>query len=97
MPSGQALDSASGLCAARFPLLLLSTRYSGFSFDAATFELWGALLHGGRLVGISKDITERKTAEEQLEQELEKYLSVVSAVAHTIWVCRTQRARGCWR
>ncbi|MCP4663284.1 MAG: amino acid adenylation domain-containing protein, partial [bacterium] len=28
---------------------------SNTSFDAATFELWGALLHGGRLVGISKD------------------------------------------
>ncbi|MCP4574562.1 MAG: AMP-binding protein, partial [bacterium] len=28
---------------------------SNTSFDAATFELWGALLHGGQLVGISKD------------------------------------------
>jgi amino acid adenylation domain-containing protein len=30
---------------------------SNATFDAATFEIWGALLHGACLVGISKDIT----------------------------------------
>ena len=29
---------------------------SNISFDAATFELWGALLHGGQLVIITKDV-----------------------------------------
>mgnify|MGYP000963431175 CR=1 FL=1 len=29
---------------------------SNASFDAATFEIWGALLHGGQLVGVPKDV-----------------------------------------
>lgn len=29
---------------------------SNCSFDAATFEIWGALLHGARIVGITKDV-----------------------------------------
>ncbi|KAB8321061.1 amino acid adenylation domain-containing protein [Tolypothrix campylonemoides VB511288] len=29
---------------------------SNISFDAATFEIWGALVHGAQLIGITKDI-----------------------------------------
>ncbi|MCP4103950.1 MAG: amino acid adenylation domain-containing protein [Desulfobacteraceae bacterium] len=48
--------------------LLLNTNYvkiessdrvaqaSNASFDAATFEIWGSLLHGARLIGIPRDI-----------------------------------------
>nr|UYH37511.1 amino acid adenylation domain-containing protein [Myxococcaceae bacterium MCy9487] len=49
--------------------LVLGTRYvrleptdriaqaSNASFDAATFEIWGALLHGAAVVGVARDVT----------------------------------------
>ncbi len=40
---------------------------SNTAFDAATFELWGALLNGGRLVGITKEVA---LAPQQLAAEI---------------------------
>ncbi|OYD97753.1 non-ribosomal peptide synthetase [Nostoc sp. 'Peltigera membranacea cyanobiont' 210A] len=48
------------VCNANYINLLPSDKVaqaSNASFDAATFEIWGALLNGAQLVGITKDVT----------------------------------------
>ena len=42
---------------------------SNASFDALTFELWGALLHGGQVIGISKEVA---LSPEEFVAELEQ-------------------------
>ena len=47
------------VCNTNFVALNNSARIaqaSNASFDAFTFELWGALLHGGQLIGVSKEV-----------------------------------------
>jgi PAS domain S-box-containing protein len=55
---------------------------SGRWFLATKVPLKDANGQAAGLVGISKDITERKRAEEKLERDLERFLAVVSAAAH---------------
>ena len=53
---------------------------SNVSFDAATFELWGALLHGARLVILDKDLilSPREFAAELQAQQISKMFLTTS-------------------
>jgi amino acid adenylation domain-containing protein len=53
---------------------------SNSSFDAATFEVWGALLHGGRLIGVPRE-TLLSPAEFAVFLEREKITSLFLTVA----------------
>lgn len=53
----------------RFDPSVVMAQVSNASFDAATFEIWGALLNGGRLVVITKDVVlEPREFAEQLRR-----------------------------
>ncbi|RKG66644.1 non-ribosomal peptide synthetase, partial [Corallococcus terminator] len=70
---------------------------SNASFDAATFEVWGALVHGGRLVGVTRDVALSPTAfAAYLRDERISTLFVTTAlfnqlVAHSAEMFRTLR------
>ncbi|HEX5752319.1 MAG TPA: amino acid adenylation domain-containing protein, partial [Archangium sp.] len=54
---------------------------SNASFDAATFELWGALLNGARVVGVPKEVAlEARTLGEHLERTRINVLFVTTAL-----------------
>ena len=56
---------------------------SNLSFDAATFELWGALLNGAQLIGIDRDVTLSPLAfAAQLQQQQISVLFLTTALFH---------------
>jgi amino acid adenylation domain-containing protein len=58
---------------------------SNCSFDAATFEIWGALLHGARLVGIKTDVAiSPKEFAAQIQQKKISALFLTTALFNQI-------------
>jgi amino acid adenylation domain-containing protein len=58
---------------------------SNTSFDAATFEIWGALLHGAQLVGINRDVLlSSHDFALQLQQQGITVLFLTTALFHQI-------------
>ncbi len=58
---------------------------STVAFDAATFEIWGALIHGARLVLLEKDVVlSPYTLDQQIRQERISVLFLTTAVFHQI-------------
>ena len=65
---------------------------ASISFDAATFEIWGALLNGARLVGVSKATLLSTTALDTLiRMESVNTLFITTALFHEL----SRRAPGC--
>jgi surfactin family lipopeptide synthetase C len=58
---------------------------SNASFDAATFEIWGALLHGARLVGVKREaLLSPATLAAQLERDQVSTLFLTTALFNQI-------------
>jgi amino acid adenylation domain-containing protein len=53
---------------------------SNFSFDAATFEIWGALLNGAQLVGISREVLLSQDFAAQIQQQQISILFLTTAL-----------------
>jgi amino acid adenylation domain-containing protein/FkbH-like protein len=59
---------------------------SNISFDAATFEIWGALLNGGQLIGITSDvaISPKEFARELKEREITTIFLTTALFTHVV-------------
>ncbi len=70
---------------------------ASFSFDAATFELWGALLAGARVVGIEKDLSLEPEAFGRELREKEVSVLFLTTALFNVMVRRAPDALGALR
>src|SRR5207245_2132147 len=52
------------------------TMFHSYAFDFSVFEMWGALLHGGRLVVVPREVS--RSSEEFVDLLVEQQVTVLS-------------------